>query len=210
MYFNSSAYSEVSQKNIFLFTQTKTTLWINHGLYMHNSTTDVNSGYYSKSSEDYANMYHYKIEGGYVNYDNASIKLLENSFSAKGDTNDFFINLHKIHTLGDKYAAKFTNTENNTWESENANVLSDFLAFTASCYTNPISDWDNNAQTPDETYLTFDKAVIRYLSNGDYEYALYVKEKDATKINNSNLKFAVAIIFNVGTTSINAIKGLIN
>ncbi len=100
MFFTSVAYDTISQKNRFPFTQSRTTLWISHGLYMHNSTTDVNSGYYSKSSEGYSKMYHYRLEGGYVNYDSSTASLSENAYSAKGDMNDFFINLHYMHQKG--------------------------------------------------------------------------------------------------------------
>src|SRR5574344_2781539 len=77
MYFTSTSYNEVSVKNKFEFTQSRTTLWINHGLYMHNSTTNVNSGYFSKNSDDYSKLYHYRVEGGYVNYDSSDATILD-------------------------------------------------------------------------------------------------------------------------------------
>lgn len=211
MYFTSAAYDEVNYPvNHFPFTQTRTTYWIDHGLYMHNNTTDINSGYYSRESDGYNKMYHYRIEGGYVNYDSSDATLSEDAYSAEGDMNDFFTDLHYFHNVDSTYIAYFTNTGTNTWEATDSQVLTDFLAFCASCYTNPLGDWDTDIETPDTNYLGFSKAVVKLLSDGNIEYALYVDSDSASKIDNAEGKFAVATISNIGTTSIGALTSHIH
>ncbi|MFA6624970.1 MAG: hypothetical protein WCS80_04335, partial [Bacilli bacterium] len=76
-------------------------------------------------------------------------------------------------------------------------------------YTNPEGDYDNNELTPFTPYLTFSKAVIKKLSAGSYEYSLYIGEDDAWKISNSDLKFSLATITDINTTSINSIESII-
>lgn len=208
-----------SGKNDFPFTTTRTTLFIENGLYMYNSDETVNSGYYTKALTENDKMRHYRIEGGKDARDLEETLLSEDSFSANVNVNDYYVGLHSFH-IGENmelFTDLFAYVEDDstgyyrsTTLTEEALILKDvnnndlsyslekaMMYFTAPCYTNPILEGD----TP---YYTFKEARIKLNSSGDLIFSLYANEE--AKLQNGNGLFSCATITAKDLTTIKALN----
>jgi len=206
MYFNDSAYSKASEANHYKnFQKSRTTYWIKNGLYMTNSD-GVDSGYLTKADEP-DKMYHFTIEDGNSKLDDPN-KVKNVAFAADivGGVDAFFVNMHKFHENATAYAGKFTNTADNVWTSTDSEMITYFLAFCASCYTNTEA-WDTNGDGVAEV-LEFEKVTVTLQQSGTYYFDLYVKSEFYCILDDAHLDtglFARADVHNVTSTSIPAI-----
>lgn len=209
IYLTSTALTAAHEKNKFDFTLTRTTYFIENGLYMTNADRSVNSGYLSYA-KDQTKMYHYTID----NYAKDGEAIANVKYSAANDVDEFFTNYHYFNVKAEDsaYTSLFSNTAKNTWESTDSTVISDFLAFCASCYTNTEAwDVDGNSETPDKV-MEFTKAVVTVQMSGSdvesYTFALYTS--DTVAVGSDGL-FAVAKIVasTINNTTISAIASTI-
>lgn len=220
IYWDAEAYQEIleSGKNTFPFTSTRTTLFVENGLYMYTSDGGVNSGYYTKESVT-SEMRHYRIEGGKDERDNEEALFSEDSFSANVNVNEYYVGLHSFHLNEnmDLFADLFEFVEDDsngyyksTSMSEDALVLKDvngldltyslekaLMYFTAPCYTNPILDGEN-------TYFTFKEARIKLNNSDELIVSLYANEVD--QLDSDDGLFSRAVVSQKGITTIKALE----
>lgn len=195
-YFNADSFSAVLGKNRFdCFTQSRKTLWTDHALYMHNESTQINSGYLDMNQK----IYHYTLHNGLQDLAKTDKTLVENLredyVSAETDftIHDFFTGAHSFKKQAASLATFFSPTGEGVYASTEASLFTDFMFFCAPLYTNP----EVEAGTP---YLTFSKTEIVDLGDGSYQYRLYATETE--KLSQTNGLFATATVSSIGTTSL--------
>lgn len=231
MNFTSDAYKTVSTKNKFKFTQNRRTLWVDNGLYMTSLTEEVNAGYYSVIENEKPQLYRYTLPN-----DNPSTHINDtvvpegfNSVKQTGyevNMNDFFINMHKFHN-NQEWANKFTYDDKGGFISSDPEILDDFMAFTASCYTNPSFPVEGETAPIDETsqltsenqdsiiveepFLEFKQARITKDENGEMlRFELYVMESCFDKVASEIGLFSVAQVYNADKTEIPVLNAYIS
>jgi len=197
-YLSAEAFASVLPHNRFdCFTQSRKTLWNTHALYMHNESTQINSGYLDKANA----LYHYTLRNGLQDIAKSDASLVENirRDHVSGDSaftlHDFFMGCHYFKANATSLAASFSPVEGKSgvYESSNASLFESFLFFCAPLYTNP----EVVSGTP---FLSFSKVEIVDLADGSYQYNLYANESE--KLTQSNGLFAVATVSAIGTTSL--------
>lgn len=197
-YFSAEAYSSLLPHNRFdCFTQSRKTLWTAHALYMHNESTQINSGYLDQANS----LYHFRLHNGLQDIAKSDASLVENlrrdyvSEEASFTLHDFFMGSHYFKTNAASLASSFAPVEGKSgvYASSDSSLFQSFLYFCAPLYTNS----EVVAGTP---FLSFSKVEIVDLADGSYQYNLYANESE--KLTQSNGLFAVATISAIGTTSL--------
>ncbi|NLN80869.1 MAG: hypothetical protein GX132_05735 [Erysipelotrichia bacterium] len=221
IFWSAEAYQEIldSGKNDFPFTSTRTTLFIENGLYMFNSDDSVNSGYYTKANSESDKMRHYRIEGGKDARDDVEAGLSKDSFSANVNVNDYYVGLHSFHIDDnmDLFTSLFEYVEDESNGYYVANLMDDdalvlkdvnsneliyslekaMMYFTAPCYTNPILEGE-------KPFYTFKEARIKLNSTGDLIFKLYANEE--SQLDSLDGLFSCATITDSGSTTIKALN----
>lgn len=210
----SDAYNAIvtSGLNTYPFTSTRTTLFIENGLYMYDDVEAVNSGYYTKNSQSDV-MYHFALEAGKDARNNADAAFSDDSYSGGVDVDEYYVGMHTINSNLDTFTALFTHESTKqgviTWSStslsETAMTLKNLgnvdeaytlekamMYLTAPCYTNPVIG------EGEQPYFTFKEVKIIYNSAGELIFKLYANE--TAQLNEDSGLFATATISNPGTT----------
>jgi hypothetical protein len=197
-YFSATGFDQVLPLNRFdCFTQSRKTLWTAHALYMHNESTQINSGYLDKNNA----LFHYTLHNGLQDIAKNDAALVENirqdfvSENPAFTVHDFFMGCHYFKTNAATLAASFSPVEGKSgvYESSDASLFESFMFFCAPLYSNP----QVVAGTP---FLTFSKVEIVDLADGTYQYNLYAQESE--KLSQTNGLFAVATVSSIGTTAL--------
>jgi hypothetical protein len=216
-----------SGKNIFPFTSTRTTLFVENGLYMYTTNGDVNSGYYSRESAP-NEMRHYTINGGKDQRDEPSATLSSDDFSGGVSVNDYYVGMHvmrqtsNLASLVSIFGDPVIDGTTYTWSSEalasQALTLKNlsnqdtqmtlgqmFMYFTAPTFTNPILDEEDPVP-----FFTFSRAQIVYNSSGELLFELYTDEKAKLENPSGTGLFSSATISMNNNTTIGALTSYIN
>jgi hypothetical protein len=181
-------------------TTSRVTNFVEGGLYMHTDNDTINSGYYSKTSENSGNnMYHYTLTGGYTtNFSNESATIENQREDSKTTSvDDFFINGHYFTTNAATIGAKFSyDIVHLNYYSDSATagdaLVTDFMHFTAPLFTNYI---DNET-----TKVTFKGLGLK--DGGSEGVFYYMYTDDAILASGANTVFSSAKVSNIGTTTI--------
>lgn len=212
MNFTAEAYAKVAYKddgstNQFPFTQTRKTLWTEEGLYMTNAAQaeGINAGYYSIKEDGVDELYRYTLKGDAPasNITSDDISLIDKNVKQgrQQACHEFFVCMHKFYKNTD-WADKFTyKSDGGYFVSEDETVLEDFLAFCASCYTNP--------KIEEKPFLTFSEARIRKAAGDakDLWLELHVIDDDKEKLDSdSGSLFASARVYAASETKIPILK----
>ncbi len=182
------------------FYTTRTTLFTNNALYMHNSTAAVNSGYFTPKGTN--EMWHYTIDGGYenLNLGNSNVNNLRKD-SSTVNTNDWYINGKYFAAHSNEIAELMEYDFNNhNYYSDDSSLFHDFMFFTAPVFTNGKDFSGNNVVTFTGVGLKDLKGSVAY-----YLYANGCELLDA----GANTVFSQAILSEIGTTSIPVLAGMV-
>jgi len=181
-------------------TTARVTNFVAGGLYMHTDNDTINSGYYSKTSENSGNnMYHYNLTGGYTtNFANVSATIEnEREDSKTTSVDDFFINGHYFTTNAATIGAKFSyDIVHLNYYSDSATagdtLVADFMHFTAPLFTNYIDS--------ETTKVTFKGLGLK--DGGSEGVFYYMYTDDAILASGANTVFSSAKVSNIGSTTI--------
>lgn len=181
-------------------TTSRVTNFVAGGLYMHTDNDTINSGYYSKSSENGGNnMYHYSLTGGYTTNFSSVDATIENQRedSTTTSVDDFFTNCHYFTANAATIGAKFSyDIVHLNYYSDSATagegLIGDFMRFTAPLFTNYIDD--------ETTKVTFKGLGLK--DGGSEGVFYYMYTDDAILASGANTVFSSAKVSNIGTTTI--------
>lgn len=182
------------------FYTTRTTLFTNNALYMHNSTQAVNSGYFTPKGTN--EMWHYTIDGGYesLNLGNSYVTNLRKD-SSTVNTNDWYVNGMYFAAQSTEIAALMEYDFNyHNYYSDSNTLFHDFMFFTAPVFTNGKDFAGNDVVTFTGVGLKDLKGSVAY-----YLYANGCEYLDA----GANTVFSQAILSEIGTTSIPVLAGMV-
>jgi hypothetical protein len=176
-------------------TKNRVTYFLDGGLYMREvGGTDVNSGYYTKTSEP-NKMYHFSLSGGSDTYNQAAATMANQRLdSATVGVNDFYYGAHYFHDNAATVAALFSfDVDNSNYYSAAAtagdDLVTKFMYFTAPLFTNSTGE-----------EVVFNGIGLKDL--GPTQTNFYTYTSDATLLAaDANTVFGVAELTNIGSTA---------
>lgn len=176
-------------------TKNRVTYFLDGGLYMREvGGTDVNSGYYTKTSEP-NKMYHFSLSGGSDTYNQAAATMANQRLdSATVGVNDFYYGAHYFHDNAATIAALFSfDVDNSNYYSAAAtagdDLVTKFMYFTAPLFTNSTGE-----------EVVFNGVGLKDL--GPTQTNFYTYTSDATLLAaDANTVFGVAELTNIGSTA---------
>ena len=182
------------------FNLTRTTLFVDNALYMHDGTTNVNSGYWTPAGT--TKMYHYTLENGWNSINEKSNSFVKNFRldSSTKTTNEWYINGMYLAAHASEIGAimEYDYTNHNYYSVDFttfATLLHDWMYITAPVYTN------------EDGVVVFTGVGLRDHKNNEVIYELYASGCEYLEGENQTI-FSQATFYNIGTTSIPVLEGL--